>query len=141
MRKNVTFVGPIQETRARAKKTFAILVLQTGSPLSLEYADWDEAVAARRALLAAPNAYSVPTVKLLCGVHEGIQAAFATGTPADAVEVEPVLTWLKLKAGGSGGWRQIAGIEPYRAIGCQSQASGFNGKTNSLRGRPGEVRA
>ena len=39
------------------------------------------------------------------------------------------------------GWRQISGIEPYRAIGCQNHASSFNGKTNSLRGRPGEVRA
>ena len=89
MRQSVTFVGPIQEVGPRRKRKFALLVLQTGSPINLEYDSGDEALAARRALLAAPNAYSVPTVKLLLGVHKAIQAAIHGSLQADEEETLP----------------------------------------------------
>jgi hypothetical protein len=81
-RQGVTFVGPIQETGSKEKRKWSFLVMQTGQPLNLEYDVEDEALAARRALLSAPNAFSVPTVKLLHAVHKAIQAAFATGSDA-----------------------------------------------------------
>jgi len=91
IRQCVTFVGPIQEVGPRRKRKFALLVLQTGSPINLEYASGDEALAARRALLAAPDAYSVPTVKLLLGVHKAIQAAVqgALSEPDKDADLEP----------------------------------------------------
>ena len=64
MRACVTFVGPIQESGKTAKK-WSILVVQTGEPIQLDYDSEDDSLGARRALLAAPNAFSVPTVKLL----------------------------------------------------------------------------
>ncbi len=83
MRSSVTFVGPIQESGKKAKK-WSILILQTGDPIQLDYDTEDDATGARRALLAAPNAFSVPTVKLLYGVHKALQAASGgTSTPDD----------------------------------------------------------
>jgi hypothetical protein len=88
MRQCVTFVGPIQEVGTKRKRKFAILVLQTGSPINLEYDSDGEASAARRALLATPNAYSVPTVKLLLGVHTAIHAAVQAAIPTQDAEGE-----------------------------------------------------
>jgi len=83
MRACVTFVGPIQESGKTAKK-WSILVVQTGEPIQLDYDSEDDSLGARRALLADPNAFSVPTVKLLYGVHKALQlASGANSTPDD----------------------------------------------------------
>ena len=81
-RQGVTFVGPVQEAGPKGKRKWSILVMQTGQPLNLEYDAEGEALTARRALLSAPNAFSVPTVKLVYAVHEAIQfAVHAALTP------------------------------------------------------------
>ena len=75
MRGSVTFVGPIQEAGGKFDKKWSILVLQTGTPIQLDYDSEEDATGARRALMAAPNAFSVPTVKLLYGVSKALQLA------------------------------------------------------------------
>ena len=88
MRRSVTFVGPIQELGPARKKHWVVLVMQTGTPIQLEYDSEAEAQAARRAFLQAPNAFSVPSVRLLFAVHKAIQAAISGSLANSEAETE-----------------------------------------------------
>ena len=82
-RSTITFVGPLTPSTRRADRAapwhFHVLQGVAAEPFKLEYQSQDEARSARRTLTANPNTFSVPTMKLLTGIRDGMGAAYSSG--------------------------------------------------------------
>ncbi len=79
-RTKTTFVGPVTSERtiangARVLSIYFLLMSSGSDPLKLEYPSKRAAVAARKQVLKSPEAFGVPSTRLLKAIHEAIQQA------------------------------------------------------------------